>query len=93
MPGTQASPGGAGRPGRRRTPALSAQGQVPADPGLRARTAHHHAGDAYLLRSDTTAHRVTPLARPGLRRTVLNFASTTPAARPHRTSSATELHE
>lgn len=57
-----------------------------------ARTAHHHAGDAYLLRSDTTAHRVTPLARPGLRRTVLNFAYTTPAARPRRTPSATDLY-
>ncbi|WP_446677929.1 HalD/BesD family halogenase [Streptomyces hydrogenans] len=40
----------------------------------RARAAHHRAGDAYLLRGDTTAHRVTPLARP------------------HRTSSATELY-
>ncbi|MFJ8129480.1 hypothetical protein ACIQ7E_13275 [Streptomyces hydrogenans] len=59
----------------------------------RARTAHHRAGDAHLLRSDTTAHRVTPLARPGPRRTVLNFAYTTPAARPHRTPSATELYE
>ncbi|MET9931170.1 MULTISPECIES: hypothetical protein [unclassified Streptomyces] len=57
-----------------------------------SRTAHHRAGDAYLLRSDTTAHRVTPLTRPGLRRTVLNFAYTTPAARPHATGSATELY-
>ncbi|MFE5885166.1 HalD/BesD family halogenase [Streptomyces hydrogenans] len=59
----------------------------------RARTAHHRAGEAYLLRSDTTAHRVTPLVRPGLRRTVLNFAYTTPVARPQRTPSATELYE
>ncbi|MFJ6406869.1 hypothetical protein ACIQK9_15300 [Streptomyces hydrogenans] len=59
----------------------------------RARAAHHRAGDAYLLRSDTTAHRVTPLALPGLRRTVLNFTSTTPAARPHRTPSAAELYK
>ncbi|MEU9194562.1 HalD/BesD family halogenase [Streptomyces hundungensis] len=43
-----------------------------------ARRAHHRPGDGYLLRSDTTAHRVTPLCRPGLRRTVLNFAYTTP---------------
>ncbi|MFF8805598.1 HalD/BesD family halogenase [Streptomyces omiyaensis] len=57
-----------------------------------ARTAHHRAGDAYLLRSDTTAHRVTPLTRPGLRRTVLNFAYTTPASRPHSTGSAAELY-
>ncbi|MFF5638748.1 hypothetical protein [Streptomyces sp. NPDC012825] len=56
------------------------------------RTAHHRAGDAYLLRSDTTAHRVTPLTRPGLRRTVLNFAYTTPTAQLHRTGSATELY-
>ncbi|MER7338845.1 hypothetical protein ABT403_13455 [Streptomyces sp. NPDC000075] len=57
-----------------------------------ARTVHHRPGDAYLLRSDTTAHRVTPLMRPGLRRTVLNFAYTTPTARPHPTGSATELY-
>ncbi len=57
-----------------------------------ARTAHHRPGDAYLLRSDTTAHRVTPLTRPGLRRTVLNFAYTTPAARPLHTDSAAELY-
>ncbi|WP_330260942.1 HalD/BesD family halogenase [Streptomyces sp. NBC_00539] len=57
-----------------------------------SRTARHRAGDAYLLRSDTTAHRVTPLIQPGLRRTVLNFAYTTPTARPHRTESATELY-
>ncbi|MEV7525177.1 hypothetical protein [Streptomyces sp. NPDC091371] len=57
-----------------------------------ARTAHHRAGDAYLLRSDTTAHRVTPHARPGLRRTVLNFAYTTPAAHPLSTPSAAELY-
>ncbi|MFJ8143345.1 hypothetical protein [Streptomyces sp. NPDC096013] len=43
-----------------------------------ARQAHHHTGDGYLLRSDTTAHRVTPLRRPGIRRAVLNFAYTTP---------------
>ncbi|WP_218779424.1 hypothetical protein [Streptomyces sp. NRRL B-24572] len=57
-----------------------------------ARTAHHRAGDAYLLRSDTTAHRVTPLARRGVRRTVLNFAYTTPTARPHSSRSAAELY-
>lgn len=55
-----------------------------------ARTVHHRAGYAYLPRSDTTAHRGTPLPQPGLRRTVPNFASTTPAARPHRTDSAAE---
>ncbi|MEX0172847.1 hypothetical protein MRBLMG1_005590 [Streptomyces sp. LMG1-1-1.1] len=57
-----------------------------------ARTAHHHAGDAYLLRSDTTAHRVTPLARTGARRTVLNFAYTTSAAAPRTTPSAHRLY-
>lgn len=56
-------------------------------------TAHHRPGDAYLLRSDTTAHRVTPLVRPGLRRTVLNFAYTTPTALPRPTPSAAELYE
>ncbi|MFE7093371.1 hypothetical protein ACFVBL_02265 [Streptomyces erythrochromogenes] len=59
----------------------------------RARTAHHHPGDAYLLRSDTTAHRVTPLARTGTRRTVLNFAYTTPGATPQTTPSARRLYE
>ncbi|MFE9404143.1 hypothetical protein ACFYNY_20575 [Streptomyces sp. NPDC006530] len=58
----------------------------------RARTAHHAPGDAYLLRSDTTAHRVTPLTRSGLRRTVLNFAYTTPATETRFTSSARELY-
>ncbi|MEV0174544.1 hypothetical protein AB0I00_25910 [Streptomyces sp. NPDC050803] len=60
--------------------------------GEHARTAHHRAGDAYLLRSDTTAHRVTPLTRPGVRRTVLNFAYTTCTARPTPTPSAAELY-
>ncbi|MBX4179037.1 hypothetical protein K3A88_31460 [Streptomyces geysiriensis] len=58
----------------------------------RARSAHHRAGDAYLLRSDTTAHRVTPLTRPGLRRTVLNFAYTTRSTPPRTTQSARELY-
>lgn len=57
-----------------------------------ARTAHHLPGDAYLLRSDTTAHRVTPLARDGLRRTVLNFAYTTPHFTPTATPSARDLY-
>ncbi|WP_371648720.1 MULTISPECIES: hypothetical protein [unclassified Streptomyces] len=57
-----------------------------------ARTAHHRAGDAYLLRSDTTAHRVTPLTRAGVRRTVLNFAYTTPGAVPQTTTSARRLY-
>ncbi|MFE1382435.1 hypothetical protein ACFW6S_26190 [Streptomyces sp. NPDC058740] len=57
-----------------------------------ARTAHHRAGDAYLLRSDTTAHRVTPLARAGVRRTVLNFAYTTADAAPRPTPSARRLY-
>ncbi|MFJ7206152.1 hypothetical protein ACIQWR_21770 [Streptomyces sp. NPDC098789] len=58
----------------------------------RAATAHHAAGDAYLLRSDTTAHRVTPLTRPGVRRTVLNFAYTTPGSQPEPSRSAGELY-
>ena len=58
----------------------------------RTRTAHHRAGDAYLLRSDTTARRVTPLARTGVRRTVLNFAYTTPDASPQVTMSARRLY-
>ncbi|MCX5402308.1 hypothetical protein [Streptomyces sp. NBC_00102] len=54
---------------------------------------HHHAGDAYLLRSDTTAHRVSPLTRPGVRRTVLNFAYTTPDRQAARTRSAQLLYD
>ncbi|MFI9770230.1 hypothetical protein ACIHJG_25660 [Streptomyces sp. NPDC052415] len=58
----------------------------------RARSAHHRAGDAYLLRSDVTAHRVTSLTRPGVRRMVLNFAYTTRSAAPRSTQSARELY-
>ncbi|WP_254705885.1 HalD/BesD family halogenase [Streptomyces vilmorinianum] len=57
-----------------------------------SRAAHHHPGDAYLLRSDTTAHRVTPLTRPGLRRTVLNFAYTTTTTEIRTTRSAHALY-
>ena len=57
------------------------------------RQLHHRAGDAYLLRSDRTAHRVTPLNRPGTRRTVLNFAYTTPGHQPRATDSAQRLYE
>ncbi|OKJ94983.1 hypothetical protein AMK26_30625 [Streptomyces sp. CB03234] len=56
------------------------------------RAVHHRPGDAYLLRSDTTAHRVTPLARTGVRRTVVNFAYTTPYATRRPTPSARELY-
>ncbi|MFD3938184.1 hypothetical protein ACFWSF_26580 [Streptomyces sp. NPDC058611] len=56
------------------------------------RQVHHHAGDAYLLRSDLTAHRVTPLNRPGTRRTVLNFAYTTHGHRSPATDSASRLY-
>ncbi|MFM9607205.1 hypothetical protein ACKI17_22965 [Streptomyces niveiscabiei] len=59
----------------------------------RARTAHHRAGDAYLLRSDTTAHRVTPLTHSSARRTVLNFAYTTRDAVARETPSARRLYE
>lgn len=55
-------------------------------------TTHHHAGDAYLLRSDITAHRVTPLTRPGVRRTVLNFAYTLPGHSAPETDSADQLY-
>jgi hypothetical protein len=53
---------------------------------------HHRAGDAYLLRSDLTAHRVTPLNRPDTRRTVLNFAYTAPGHRKPATDSARRLY-
>ncbi|MFZ3493365.1 HalD/BesD family halogenase [Streptomyces sp. 5.8] len=54
---------------------------------------HHRAGDAYLLRADTTAHRVSPLTRPGVRRTVLNFAYTVPGRQAPRSPSAQLLYE
>lgn len=57
-----------------------------------AQRAHHRPGDGYLLRSDTTAHRVTPLRRPGVRRTVLNFAYTTPGRQRAVTPSASQLY-
>lgn len=57
-----------------------------------ARRAHHRPGDGYLLRSDLAAHRVTPLRRSGLRRTVLNFAYTTPDRQAAITPSASELY-
>ncbi|MEY2243759.1 hypothetical protein AB8A21_12605 [Streptomyces sp. BF23-18] len=58
-----------------------------------ARRVHHRPADGYLLRSDVTAHRVTPLERPGLRRTVLNFAYTTPGRQGATTSSAALLYD
>lgn len=70
-------------PGRRDLHALDAPG---------ARRAHHLPGDGYLLRSDLTAHRVTPLRRLGPRRTVLNFAYTTPGRQGATTSSASLLY-
>lgn len=54
---------------------------------------HHQPGDAYLLRADTTAHRVSPLTRTGTRRTVLNFAYTTPDRQTTRTPSAQLLYD
>ncbi|WP_424851842.1 HalD/BesD family halogenase [Streptomyces sp. SAI-170] len=56
------------------------------------RRAHHTPGDGYLLRSDTTPHRVTPLRRAGLRRTVLNCAYTTPDRQRAVTPSAARLY-
>ncbi|MGH8885781.1 MAG: HalD/BesD family halogenase [Egibacteraceae bacterium] len=43
----------------------------------KAKQAFHRPGDGYVLRSDTSAHRVTPLTG-NVRRVVLNFAYTTP---------------
>lgn len=55
------------------------------------RSAHHRAGDTYLLRADRCLHRVAPLASPKGRRVALNFAyeRTTTAAHGH---SATVLY-
>lgn len=71
---------------------------VPHAAGLRAldadgaHRAHHRPGDGYLLRSDTTAHRVTPMRRPGLRRAALNLAYTTPDRQQEVTPSASQLY-
>ena len=45
--------------------------------GPNVRRAFHVSGDAYVLKTDTTAHRVSPLNRP-CRRVALNFAYATP---------------
>lgn len=50
------------------------------------------AGDAYVLKTDTTAHRVAPLTQDTLR-TAINFAYTTPDYVPPRvTPSAAQLY-
>ncbi|MFI8927373.1 hypothetical protein ACIG3E_06815 [Streptomyces sp. NPDC053474] len=56
------------------------------------RRARHSPGDAYLLRSDTTAHRVTALRRPGIRRSVVNLAYTVPGHQQAVTESAAVLY-
>lgn len=55
------------------------------------RLAHHEVGDAYVLKTDTTAHRVSPLVR-GWRRTVMNMAYTTPLRASVRSESASVLY-
>jgi len=51
-----------------------------------------NAGDAYVLKTDTTAHRVAPLTQDTLR-TAINFAYTTPSFVPPRiTDSAAKLY-
>lgn len=49
------------------------------------------AADAYLLKTDTTAHRVAPLKVDALR-TAINFAYTTPGFEPRWTESANRLY-
>ncbi|MCX5238998.1 hypothetical protein OG824_27745 [Streptomyces prunicolor] len=70
-----------------------ARGDLAALDAPGARRAHHRPGDGYLLRSDRTPHRVTPLTRPGVRRTVLNFAYTTPGRQGVTTQSASLLYD
>ena len=50
-----------------------------------------NAGDAYILKTDTTAHRVAPLKRDTLR-TAINLAYTTPGYVPRNTESAAKLY-
>lgn len=59
--------------------------------GPGALRAHHEVGDGYLLKTDTTAHRVTSLAS-GYRRTAMNFAYTTPALASIASPSASLLY-
>jgi hypothetical protein len=59
--------------------------------GPDVRRAFHRPGDAYLLKSDTSAHRVTGLTAEA-RRTVLNFAYATPATAHIKTESAAALY-
>ncbi len=56
------------------------------------RTVEHRAGDAYLLRADRCAHRVTPLRAPGTRRVALNFAYEATATPASYGDSATVLY-
>lgn len=49
------------------------------------------AGDAYILKADTTAHRVAPL-RVDACRTAINLAYTTPGYVPRYTESASKLY-
>lgn len=51
----------------------------------------HDAGDCYLLKADTSAHRVTPLAAPA-RRVVLNMAFASPESAKIRSESALRLY-
>lgn len=60
--------------------------------GPNVKHAFHVSGDAYVLRSDTTAHRVTALNRQA-RRVVLNFAYTTPDSCSITTPSASLLYD
>ncbi len=55
------------------------------------RRAFHRPGDSYLLRADTSAHRVTPLLTAS-RRTTLNFAYATDATATIKTESANLLY-
>lgn len=59
--------------------------------GPDVKRAHHQVGDGYLLKTDTTAHRVSSLA-PGYRRTAMNFAYTTPALASVASPSASLLY-
>jgi hypothetical protein len=55
------------------------------------RRAFHQAGDAYVLKTDTSAHRATPL-KTTAHRTVLNFAYATKATAKIKTESANLLY-
>lgn len=58
----------------------------------RVQRERHEAGDAYILKADTAAHRVAPLNRPA-RRVAINMAFARPGATATTTNTASLLYD